>query len=35
MSFIDGILQYELSICMRNGRTEKHFDLDKINKKTS
>ena len=32
-SFIGGILRYELSVCMRNGRTEKHFDLDKTNKK--
>ena len=31
-SFIGGILRYELSVCMRNGRTEKHFDLDKTNK---
>ena len=34
-SFIGGILRYELSVCMRNGRTEKQFDLDKANKKTS
>ena len=29
------ILRYELSVCMRSGRTEKHFDLDKTTKRTS
>ena len=32
-SFAGGILRYELSVCMRNGCTEKHFDLDKTNEK--
>ena len=30
-----GILWYELSACMRNGCTEKHFDVDKTSKRTS
>ena len=28
LSFIGGILRYELSVCMRNGRTEMYFDLE-------
>ena len=31
-SFIGGILRYELSVCMRNVRIEKHFNLDKTEK---
>ena len=32
-SFISGILQYELSVCMMNGCTEKYFDLDSVKNK--
>ena len=30
-SFMGGILRYEFLVCMKNGTTEKHLDLDKTN----
>ena len=32
-SFFGVILRYELSVCMRNGLTEKCFDLDGVKNK--
>ena len=33
MKFNYEILRYKSSVCMRNGRTEKHFDLDSVKNK--